>query len=318
MAVYTPLDKNDIESFLAQYDLGELISFEGIAEGIENTNYLVITNRGKYILTLFEKRVKLEDLPYFVALMEWWRERGIPCPQPVRMKDGRALGAIREKPTLVVSFLEGEGVRKITPEHMLQLGKLAADMHVAGMGFPHSRGNSLSVKGWEALVDKVADRADEIAPGVRKLINEEYNFLSEHWPQELPSGPIHADLFPDNVFFTKLFGKPLALSGVIDFYFACNDAWAYDLSICVNAWCLDERHRFVPERAQALMHGYNDVRPMTGEEDAAFPILLRSAALRFLLTRTYDWLNRVEGALVTPKDPMEYVAKLEFFQKNGL
>jgi homoserine kinase type II len=318
MAVYTSLDQKDIELFLAQYDIGELVSFKGIAEGIENTNYLVTTNRAKYILTLFEKRVNIEDLPYFVALMEWWSKRGIVCPEPIKMKNGRALSALKEKPALIVSFLEGEGVTKITVDHMLQLGKLTANMHVAGMGFPHSRQNSLSVKGWELLVDKVVDDADTIDPGLRKLINEEFNFLSEHWPQTLPSGPIHADLFPDNVFFHKTFGKAPVLSGVIDFYFSCNDFWAYDLAICANAWCFDDRHRFVPERAQALMAGYNDVRSLAQEEEASFPLLLRGAALRFLLTRSYDWLNPASGALVTPKDPMEYVAKLTFFQKYAL
>ncbi len=317
MAVYTPLSQQDIESFLAQYDVGELVSFQGIAEGIENTNYLITTTRHKYILTLFEKRVKIEDLPYFTTLMEWWHVRGIHCPQPIKMRDGRTLAALKEKPALMVSFLEGAGVEKIALEHMLQLGKLAADMHLTGMDFPHSRDNALSVKGWEAIIDKIIDRVDEIEPGLRTLINEEFNFLSEHWPQGLPSGPIHADLFPDNVFFHKPFGKPPVLSGVIDFYFACHDAWAYDLAICVNAWCFDDKHRFVPERAEALMHSYTDLRPFTPEEEAAFPVLVRGAALRFLVTRAHDWLNRSPGALVTPKDPMEYVAKLQFHQSQG-
>jgi homoserine kinase type II len=268
----------------------------------------------KYILTLFEKRVRLEDLPYFTAVMEWWHGRGISCPQPIKMKDGRALSALKEKPALMVSFLEGAGVEKITLDHMPQLGRLVADMHITGMDFPYQRGNGLSVKGWEAIIDKIIDRVEEIEAGLRALINEEFNYLSEHWPEGLPSGAVHADLFPDNVFFDKQFGKKPVLSGVIDFYFSCHEMWAYDLAICVIAWCFDERRRFVPERAQALMKSYIEQRPLTPEEEASFPLLLRGAALRFLLTRAHDWIFREPGALVTPKDPMEYAAKLRFFQ----
>jgi len=314
LAVYTQLDASDIKSFLSRYDIGGLESFKGITEGVSNTNYLVETTQGKFILTLFEKHFKLEELPYFVALMDWWAQRGISCPEPIRMTDGGALSALKERPALLVSFLEGEGVRKITPEHLMQLGALAAQMHISGMEFPYSRANGLSLLAWESMIDMISERADEITPGLKKRISNEYNYLSEHWPQDLPGGPIHADLFPDNVFFTKAFGKSPKLSGVIDLYFSCHDFWAYDLAICVNAWCFDERHRFVPERVQALMQSYNDARPMTQEEEASFPLLLRGAALRFLLTRSYDRLNPVLGADITPKDPLEYVAKLEFFQ----
>jgi homoserine kinase type II len=318
MAVYTHLSHDDIAQFLAQYDVGALVDSKGITEGVSNTNYLLRTADAKYILTLFERRFKLEDLPYFTALMEWWHSKGISCPLPIKMRDGRTLSALKERPALLVSFLEGEGARKITNEHVFAVGQLAAQMHVAGMGFPYQRANGLSLSGWEHIIDAIAERADEITPGLKKLISEEYNYLSEHWPSELPSGAVHADLFPDNVFFEKKFGQPLKLSGVIDFYFACHDAWAYDLAICVNAWCFDDRHRLVPERVQALMSGYNDVRPMTQEEEACFPLLLRGAALRFLLTRAQDALFPAEGADITPKDPLEYVAKLEFFQKHKL
>jgi len=314
MAVYTHLTRSDISGFLQSYDVGPLVDFKGIAEGVSNTNYLIETADSKYILTLFERRFKLEDLPYFTALMEWWHARGIHCPLPIKMRDGRVLSALKERPALLVSFLEGEGVRKITNEHLMQLGALVANMHIAGMEFPYRRANALSLSGWESMIDAIAERADEIAPGLKKIISEEYNYLSDHWPQELPSGPVHADLFPDNVFFNKTFGKQATLSGVIDFYFACHDMWAYDLAICVNAWCFDERHRLVPERVQALMHSYNEVRTFTPEEDMAFPLLLRGASLRFLLTRAQDWLNPAEGAEITPKDPLEYLAKLQFFQ----
>ncbi len=313
MAVYTPLTGQDIKAFLSQYDIGDLASFEGIAEGITNSNYLVVTGK-KYILTLFEKRYRLEDLPYFAALMEGWGARGIRCPQPIKTKDGRTLSALKDKPALLVSFLEGGGARKITLEHVSQLGALAADMHIAGADFPHVRANGLSLSAWETLIDNIGRRADEIEAGLYRLISEEYNYLSEHWPHGLPSGPIHADLFPDNVFFNKTFGRAPALSGVIDCYFSCNDFWAYDLAVCVNAWCFDDRHRFVPERVQALMHAYADIRPLEREEEASLPLLLRGAALRFLLTRADDALHPEPGAVLTLKDPLEYVKKLAFFQ----
>lgn len=316
MAVYTHLVHDDIATFLAHYNLGTLVAFKGIAEGVSNTNYLLQTTSGNYILTLFERRFNLEDLPYFISLMEWFSARGIACPQPVKMHDGRTLSALKERPAVLVSFLDGAGVepRKITLDHLAQLGAQVGRMHIAGMGFGYERKNALSLAGWEAIIDALAERADEIAPGLCKIISDEYNYLSEHWPQQLPGGPIHADLFPDNVFFDR----HRKLSGVIDFYFSCQDAWAYDLAIVVNAWCFDDRHRLVPERVQTLMHYYNDQRPMTAEEEASFPLLLRGAALRFLLTRAQDWLNPAEGAEITPKDPLEYLAKLQFFQNHKL
>ncbi|MDX2074600.1 MAG: homoserine kinase [Alphaproteobacteria bacterium] len=317
MAVYTHLSHEDIAAFLAQYDVGALESFNGITEGVSNTNYLLTTHDSRltthqYILTLFERRFNIEELPYFVALMEWFSARGISCPQPIKMRDGRALSALAERPALMVSFLQGAGVepRKITPAHLLELGQMVAKMHVAGMGFPHTRRNGLSLPAWEAMIDEMNGRADEISEGLTKFISEEYNYLSEHWPNDLPSGPIHADIFPDNVFFDR----DRKLSGVIDFYFACHDFWAYDLAICVNAWCFDDRRRLQKDRVAALMQGYNDIRPLTHEEEMSLPLLLRGAALRFLLTRTYDALFPPEGAEITPKDPLEYLAKLEFFQ----
>lgn len=318
MAVYTQLSKADIEGLLAQYNIGTLVSFEPIAEGVTNTNYLVVTSQNKFILTLFEKHFELSELPYFTALMEWWHARGISCPQPIMGKSGRTLCALKEKPALIVSFLDGGGVKNILPEHMLQLGELVARMHITGIDFPYVRENKLSVKGWETIIDEIIERADEIEPELKKLISEEYNYLSEHWPSDLPRGPIHSDLFPDNVFFNKPFGGKPVLSGVIDFYFSCNDFWAYDLAIIINAWCFDERHRLVKERVQALLAGYNDIRPISVEEDAAFALLLRGASLRFLLTRSYDWLNRVEGALVNVKDPLEYAQKLRFHQHGNM
>ena len=314
MAVYTPLTEAQIAEFLTQYDLGAFASAQGIAEGVENTNYLIHTSHAPYILTLFEQRTRLEDLPYFTQLMQWLSARGIPCPQPMPRRDGRVLSALQEKPALIVSFLEGSGVQAIRPEHLPQLGALVAKLHLAGMEFPHRRANALSLEGWEKLMDKIGDEADSIEPGLADLIREEYRYVSEHWPQGLPSGPVHADLFPDNVFFKR--GRSgWELSGVIDFYFACHDFWAYDLAICINAWCFDARHRFVKERADALLYAYTDQRSLTPEEETALPVLLRGAALRFLLTRAHDWLHTPKDALVTKKDPLEYAQKLRFHQQ---
>ncbi|MFO0389815.1 MAG: homoserine kinase [Alphaproteobacteria bacterium] len=330
MAVYTPLTHDEIAEYLTRYNVGTLVSAKGITEGVENTNYLLTVIpaeagiqtpqqvRGdKYILTLFEQRSRMEDLPYFVSLMQHFSKRGVPCPLPIAKKDGGVLGALKEKPAMMVSFLEGSGVHAIRMEHMPQLGALVANMHIAGMDFPHKRENQLSVDGWEDLRHKIGDRADEIEAGLADILKEECIYLTEHWPSTLPEGAIHADLFPDNVFFLRDRGA-FKLSGVIDFYFSCHDMWAYDLAICINSWCFDDRHKFVPERAQALLAAYNDVRPMTDEEGRAMPILLRGAALRFLLTRAYDWINTPADAQVVKKDPLEYLAKLSFFQKQAL
>lgn len=325
MAVYTKLTDSDIAEFLSHYAIGSLVSAKGIAEGVENTNYLLEvsaspiepTGEGtkKCILTLFEQRTKIEDLPYFTTLMQWFSARGIPCPLPIARKDGRALGVLAGKPALIVSFLEGSGVRAIRQEHMQPLGKLIAQMHLTGMDFPHRRENALSLPGWEILVAKIEKRIDEIDPMLYDLIHHELRFLSEHWPSGLPTGPIHADLFPDNVFFQRERGA-WALSGVIDFYFSCHDFWAYDLAIVINAWCFDERHKFVKERTDALMYAYTDARSLTHEEEDSLAILLRGAALRFLLTRAHDWLYTPQDALVSKKDPMEYAIKLQFHQKQ--
>lgn len=315
MAVHTALTQKEIADFVNRYDIGALRTAQGITEGIENTNYLLETDAAKYILTVFEQRTRAEDLPYFVHLMQHFSQAGIACPQPVARADGGVLAALKEKPAMITSFLEGSGVAAIRLEHMPQLGTLLAKMHLAGMDFPHRRENAMSLAAWESLAVEVAGRADDIEEGLAGLIRDELFFLRENWPSGLPEGPIHADLFPDNVFFVRERGG-WQLSGVIDFYFACHDMWAYDVAVCINAWCFDDRGKLVQERLQALLAAYNDVRPMNDEEGAAMPILLRGAALRFLLTRTYDWLHTPEGSQVVKKDPLEYVARLCFFQEQ--
>ncbi len=314
MAVYTQLTEEDVKGFLAHYDIGALRSFEGIVEGIDNTNFLVVAD-ARYILTVFESRIRAEELPYFLGYSGWLAERGIPCPKPMQGRDGEVIRTLKGKPAALVQFLEGKGNPDITPAHTALVGDLDAKMHLAAQDFLPWRENNLSLAGWRIIFDKIAPRADEVFPGMEKLIRHELAFLEEHWPGGLPSGPVHADLFPDNVFFTYNAGVP-ALSGVIDFYFACNDSFAYDLMICLNAWCFDDRQRFVPELASALLKSYRDVRPLEDAELRALPLLARAAALRFLVTRAHDWIFRVPGALVNPKNPMDYVMRLKFFQQD--
>ncbi|NBO18900.1 MAG: homoserine kinase [Proteobacteria bacterium] len=319
MAVYTKIGFEEIADFLTQYDLGTLEEFKGIAEGVENTNYQITTVQGgaraRYILTLFEQRVNTQDLPFFLGLTQWLADRGVSCPRPALTRAGALTSQLAGKSAAIVHFLEGRGNPHITPRHLELTGDLIARMHLAAQGFSLSRANALSLAGWQTLFTRFAPQTDRIAAGLENTIADELIFLASNWPRDLPAGIIHADIFPDNVFFIDGHTDRPELSGIIDFYFACHDFWMYDLLICMNAWCFDTSHRFVPARAQALLSAYNRVRPITAEEKAAMPILARGAAIRFLMTRAHDWLIRVEGALVNPKDPMEYVAKLHFHQQ---
>jgi len=307
MAVYTEVDDEELIAFLATYELGPLLSCKGIAEGVENSNFFLHTGAGSFILTLYEKRVDENDLPFFLGLMEHLSARGLTCPQPVKNRDGAALGRLAGRPAVIVTFLDGYSVHHPEPTHCAALGEALAQLHLAGEGFTLARSNSLSVAAWRPLFMPSAARADEVEPGLRALIGAELDHLESHWPEGLPQGVIHADLFPDNVFFI---GE--TLSGLIDFYFACTDALAYDLAVCLNAWCFDAGHRFDPARAAALVGAYGRRRPLGAAEIAAFPTLARGAAMRFLLTRFVDGLNVPPGALVKPKDPREYLAKLRF------
>lgn len=310
MAVYTEVSDDELDAFLAEYDIGELMSLKGIAEGVENTNYMLHTSRGYYFLTLYEKRVDPKDLPFFVGLMEHCASRGLNCPQPVKNRKGNSLGELAGRPAAIITFLEGISVRRPNNAHCAALGGALAQFHKAGEGFSIRRENALGPEGWQKLAVQCAARADEVAPGLAALIEEEVAYLSARWPKNLPDGVIHADLFPDNVFF--LGDK---LSGLIDFYFACNDFYAYDVAICLNAWCFEIDGSFNVTKGKALLSNYNSVRPLSNAEVEALPLLARGSALRFLLTRTFDWLNVPPGALVRPKDPKEYLKKLQFHRR---
>jgi homoserine kinase type II len=310
MAVYTEVGDADLEEFLRAYDLGSLLSFKGIAEGVENSNFLLKTEAGTFILTLYEKRVTEEDLPFFLGLMEHLAQRGISCPLPVKGRDGKALRHLAGRPAAIISFLEGVWTRRPQTSHCAALGRALAEMHAAGRDFSLTRINALSVEGWQRLVAATEARADSVELNLATLVATELRFLRSSWPQDLPSGIIHADLFPDNVFFLKN-----RLSGLIDFYFACNDLLAYDLAICLNAWCFEADNSFNVTKGRALIQAYEGARPLAAAEREALPVLARGAALRFLLTRLYDWLSVPAGALVTPKDPLEYLRKLRFHQQ---
>jgi homoserine kinase type II len=309
MAVYTDVAAEDLAEFLKGYDIGELLSYKGIAEGVENSNFLLHTSQGAFILTLYEKRVAVDDLPYFLSLMAHLAERGVRCPQPARNRKGEVYSRLADRPAAIINFLEGVWPRRPNAAHCTGVGEALAKMHLAGRDFPMFRKNPLSVEGWRPLFDPAASRADGVGPGLRDFISRELDHLEACWPKDLPLGVIHADLFPDNVFF--LGDK---LSGLIDFPFSCNDILAYDVAICLNAWCFEPDHSFNVTKARALLNAYGRERRLSEAEQEALPLLARGSALRFLLTRLVDFLNVPSGALVKPKDPLEYVRKLRFHQ----
>jgi homoserine kinase type II len=309
MAVYTDVGADDLNAFLAGYDLGALLSYKGIAEGVENSNFLVHTERGTYILTLYEKRVAAADLPFFLGLMEHLAQRGITCPLPVHNKAGVVLGKLAGRPAAIVTFLDGLWIRRPSAKHCAAVGQALAGLHLAGADFAMKRCNALTVGNWRPLYEQAKDRADSVQPGVANAIAAELDVLEKAWPEGLPQGVIHADLFPDNVFFL---GD--TLSGLIDFYFACIDTLAYDVAVCLNAWCFEADNSYNVTKGRALLQAYGAARPLSAAEREALPVLARGAALRFLLTRLVDWLAVPNGALVKPKDPLEYLRKLRFHQ----
>jgi homoserine kinase type II len=307
MAVYTDVADDELRAFVALYDIGEVLSCKGIAEGVENSNFLVATERGNFILTLYERRVARDDLPFFIALMDHLAHRGVACPTPLRGRDAIALRELCGRPAAMVTFLAGMWPRRIQPFHCAGVGRALAALHSAGAGFPMVRANDLSVAGWRRLFEACRHRAGEVQPGLADELADELSFLERAWPGDLPCGVIHADLFPDNVFF-----RDREVSGLIDFYFACTDFFAYDLAVCLNAWCFEGDGSLNVTKARLLIDNYRRARPLAPEELATLPLLARGSALRFLLTRLFDWLNQPEGALVRPKDPLEFLRKLRF------
>jgi homoserine kinase type II len=307
MAVYTDVSDDELRLFVADYDIGEVTSCKGIAEGVENSNYLLRTAAGTFFLTLFEKRVDPADLPFFMALMEHLATHGIACPMPIKARDGVALRRLCGRPAAIVTFLDGMSPRRIQPFHCAGVGGALARLHLAGADFALRRPNNLSLGGWRSLFEACRNRAHEVRKGLAEEIAQELDALQRSWPAQLPEGVIHADLFPDNIFF-----RGEEVSGLIDFYFACSDFLVYDLAICLNAWCFESDGSFNVTKARLMLASYQALRPLSAAEFNALPLLARGSALRFLLTRLYDWLNHPPGAFARPKDPLEYLQKLRF------
>ncbi len=307
MAVYTEVGEAELDAFLADYEIGEAVALKGVAEGVENSNFLLNTTGGQYFLTLYEKRVDPRDLPFFLGLMDHLAARGINCPRPIHGRDGKAVRTLAGRPAAITTFLQGLWPRKPTVKHCAPIGRGLAELHLAGRDFAIARPNALSVAGWRPLFDGARSHADEVTPGLAGELAAEIDFFEANWPKDLPAGVIHADLFPDNVFFLHD-----RLSGLIDFYFACNDFLAFDIAVCINAWCFEPDRSFNVTKARALIQAYDEVRPLTSAERRALPLLARGTALRFLLTRLYDWIHTPADALVKRKDPLEYLTRLRF------
>jgi len=307
MAVFTPISEEQLTQHLAQFSLGKLISFVGIAEGVENTNYKLMTEKGPFILTLFERRTRSEDLPFFIAFMKHLHGLGIPCPDVIAATDGREVVSLNGKPAIITSFLEGAWPKHVESFHSAAVGALLGRMHMAAGSFKIKRENAMFLPAWKVLINACAGKTDLLP-----FLQEELAYLEKNWPAQLPSGAVHADLFPDNVFFT---GKNL--TGVIDFYFACADTFVYDLMLTLNAWCF-EPSGLNKEKAALLLEAYQKERPLTEAEKKSLQFFGRAAAIRIIATRLYDLLHPAAGAKVTPKDPLEYARILKFYQTESL
>jgi homoserine kinase type II len=307
MAVYTDVTDEALAAFLTDYGIGTVVAFRGVAEGVENSNYSLRTTGGDFFLTLYEKRVDPNDLPWFLGLMEHLAQRGLVCPQPVHGRDGSALRHLCGKHAAITTFLPGVWPRRVRQQHCGPVGTTLAKLHLAGADYPPRRPNGLGPASWTPLLDRCRVRANEVQAGLADELDRTLAAIVPAWPASLPAGHIHADMFPDNVFFLDN-----RLSGVIDFYFACTDLLAFDVAVCLNAWCFEPDFSFNVTKGRALLAGYQSVRPLSAAEQAALPVLCQGAAIRFLLTRLFDWLNTPAGALVTRKNPLEYLRRLRF------
>lgn len=305
MAVYTDITDAELDAFLQAFDLGAPLAFKGIAEGVENSNFLLEVEAGRYILTVYERRVREADLPFFLGLMGWLAEHGFPCPTPIHDRAGEVLQRVRGKPAALVGFMPGLSTARPSAAHCREAGQGLAAMHLAAADFPMSRENDLGHAHWSAMFAPLKTAAEGLKPGLAAVIDADLSMLAARWPQGLPTGAVHADYFPDNVFFTA--GR---FSAAIDYYFACTDALAYDIAVALNAWCFEPDGSFNITSARAMVAGYESLRPLTPAERAALPVLAHGAAMRFFLTRLHDWGSTPAGALVKPKDPMEYERKL--------
>lgn len=313
MAVYSPISKEELTTFLNQYNIGSLIRFEGILEGIENTNYKLETSENNYILTIFEKRVNPADLPFFINLKNHLAKKKFACPKPIKNNDGKYINLLNNKHCVIISFLKGKKTSKIKNNHCKQVGKMLGILHQDSKDFLQKRNNTMNYNQWKNIFLKSQNANHNKFNGIMSNIDEELSYLEAEWPKDLPAGIIHADVFQDNVFF-----KDNEFSGLIDFYFACNDFFAYDIALTINAWCFENKAKFKKDKFLNLIEGYENLRPLIKIEKKHLSTLLRGAALRILLTRIHDYIFHQDGAYVEPKDPKEYHSILQFHQKNNL
>jgi len=312
MAVYTKLSKNQLIDFFSKYDLGKLLNYKGIEEGIENTNYFIQTEKGQFILTLYEKRVEDKDLPFFISLMRNLYDNKFPSPEPLINKNGSYISQINGKKAAVVSFLEGTAKKVLSPNHCYEIGVYTGKLHLITKKLKGKRENKLSINSWRAIYNKVKKDCSKIHPNLTEVIEKNLDLIERKWPTKIPKGIIHADLFPDNIFF-----KDNKLSGIIDYYFSCNDFYAFEIAVCLNALCFEGKNEnlsFNVTKAKKFIDGYSCIRKLTEEEKNSLKVLCQGAAIRFLLTRVFDYLNLTEGAIVKIKDPIEYLKRLEFHE----
>ena len=307
MAVYTEVTDEAVAAFLLDYDIGSALAFRGIAEGVENSNYALRTTSGDFILTLYERRVDPADLPWFLGLMQHLADHGVSCPLPVRGRDGEPLRRLAGRPACITTFLPGIWPRRVRAEHCVRLGAALAQLHLAGGGYLPERPNALGPGSWRPLLERTGAAADTVRPGLLAEVSAALDLVLARWPADLPRGHVHADLFPDNVFF--LDGE---VSGLIDFYFAATDLLAYARAVALTAWCCAPDASSIIPRGRALLRGYASARTLDSAERAALPVLCQGAAIRFLVTRLFDWLNTQPGALVVRKDPLDYLTRLRF------
>ena len=307
MAVYTKLEHQEVRQFLEQYNINNFKDYKGITEGVENTNYLIKTSEQDYILTIYEKRVDENDLPFFIKLLSYLSENKFPCPKPIANKNNEKINRIKNKNAALVTFLNGQSKNKITSEECFEIGKITAQLHEITKKFDINRKNNLSIENWDTIFEKTIKQKIDLDESIIKKTKNYLNFLKDKWPKNLPQGIIHADLFPDNIFFTNN-----KVSGIIDFYFACNDFFAYEIAICINSLCFDNNSTFNMTKAKNLIDGYTSIRTLSEDEKKYLPILSMGAAMRFFLTRLYDFYHTDNKADVKIKDPFEYLKKIEF------
>lgn len=328
MAVYTKLNDQNIIDHLANYQIGKLINFKGIIAGIDNSNFIIETTQGKFILTIFESRINKNDLPFFIELTSHLAENGICCPKPIKNNYNKFITEIKNKSSVIVTFLSGSNLEplnsglydNISPDHCFEVGKISAQMHNFVRDFKMSRKNDLGIDNFKQFYDKFSSKVENYQPNLTKKIHDLIIFVNKSWKNNLPSGVIHSDLFPDNVFFKDEINNngniTSKISGVIDFYFAANDLFIYDIACLINAWCFDENNQFIKENFKNLISGYQSIREISNEEKDFLKIALIGASLRFLLTRLHDYFFTPKDSLVKVKDPQEYIQKLDFFYAN--